>query len=327
MHDNVQELFSKGMTALEQAFNASSSLEKQEYLQNAAWYFKQALDINPDQLIVQRKLAHTYEELKSYHEAIAIYETILKANPTDEMALYKIETLSNKIGQTAKSAEILERKTRMSIGEILKLYQATEGVDVSEDSMVHWGGGDKSDIADDEEVLLSLEKIEFTAQELKAREADLIFTNKRLILSGERVFGSFTAYDAARTYERRRGKIRHVLTGAPMIQGPSPESLGIAISLKDIREARIIRFGKFPTLHILYEGPTIMAGGELDHIGLSNFGTDEVEKLLEFIKINATYLSEISDESFRMCSLVFLLFGIGSLIVFLLGQIFFLGVV
>ncbi|MFX1252148.1 MAG: tetratricopeptide repeat protein [Promethearchaeota archaeon] len=325
MHDNVQELFSKGITALEKASNASSSFEKREYLQDAVWYFKQALNINPDQLIVQRKLAHTYEELTSYHEAIAIYESILNANPTDEMALYKIETISNKLGQTAKSAEILERKTRMSIDDILKLYKDIEGVDVSEDSMIHWGGGDKSDIADDEEVLLSLEKIEFTAQELKARDAYLILTNKRLILSGERVFGTFTAYDAARTYERRRGKIRHMLTGAPMTQGPPPESLGLTISLKDVRETRIIRFGKFPTLHILYEGFTMMVGDELNHIGLSNFGADEVEKLFEFIKIHATNLSEISDEPFKMCSLVFLLFG--GLIVFLLGQILLLGVV
>jgi hypothetical protein len=191
--------------------------------------------------------------------------------------------------------------------------------------MVHWGGGDKSEIADDEEVLHSLEKIEFTAQELKARDAYLILTNKRLILSGERVFGSFTDYDAARTYERRRGKIRHVLTGAPMIQGPAPESLGLSISLRDMREARIIRFGKYPTLHIMYEGSKTMTSGELDHIGISNFGKDEVEKLFEYIKINARNLSETSDEPFRMCSLVFLLFG--GLIVFLLGQILFLGVV
>ncbi|MFX1533978.1 MAG: tetratricopeptide repeat protein, partial [Promethearchaeota archaeon] len=106
MHENVQELFSKGMAALEKASHVSSSLKKQEYLQDAAWHFKQALNINPNQLIVQRKLAHTYEELGSYHAAITIYENILKANPNDEMALYKTETLSKKLGQTSKTTEI-----------------------------------------------------------------------------------------------------------------------------------------------------------------------------------------------------------------------------
>ncbi len=325
MHENVQELFSKGMAALEKASHVSSSLKKQEYLQDAAWHFKQALNINPNQLIVQRKLAHTYEELGSYHAAITIYENILKSNPTDEMALYKTETLSKKLGQTSKTTEITERKIRMRIDEILKQYQVTEGVDLSEESMVHWGGGDKSEINDEEEILLFLEKIEFTAQKLKGRDAFLILTNKRLILSGERVFGSFTAYDAARTYERRRGKIRHILTGAPMIEGPAPESLGLSISLKNMCEARIIRFGKFPTLHILYAGPTMMTSGELDHIGLSNFEGEEIEKFFEYIKNYATNLSETSDEPFRICSLFFLLFG--GLIVFLLGQILFLGVV
>ncbi len=92
----------------EEAFNFADGKEKAEYLSKTKQYYEKALNQNPDNLVVQSKLAMTYVGGEETMKGVKMLRKVLEEDPNNELAMYNLGILSIQSGQYQKAVERFE---------------------------------------------------------------------------------------------------------------------------------------------------------------------------------------------------------------------------
>jgi tetratricopeptide (TPR) repeat protein len=85
--------------------------------------FKIISDYAPNDPWVHLQLAYSYRDLNMPLEEIQAYETILRINPTDKEALFKLGTLYFQQGMNAKGLQVYEELKRANFSKVENLIK------------------------------------------------------------------------------------------------------------------------------------------------------------------------------------------------------------
>ncbi len=92
----------------EEAFNFADGKEKAVYLSKTKQYYEKVLNQNPDNLVVQSKLAMTYVGGEETMKGVKMLRKVLEEDPNNELAMYNLGILSIQSGQHQKALERFE---------------------------------------------------------------------------------------------------------------------------------------------------------------------------------------------------------------------------
>jgi|LakMenE01Jun11ns_1017448.scaffolds.fasta_scaffold9943146_1 tetratricopeptide (TPR) repeat protein len=111
----TNHLKSKRSSFLEKKFRQASERAIEE--------FKIISDYAPNDPWVHLQLAYSYRDLNMPLEEIQAYETILRINPTDKEALFKLGTLYFQQGMNAKGLQVYEELKRANFSKVENLIK------------------------------------------------------------------------------------------------------------------------------------------------------------------------------------------------------------
>jgi len=86
------------------------------WLDSAAKYYENVLELNPDNLDIKAKLAMTYITTETPMKGVMLLKEVISANPNHQEALYNLGTLSIQSGQYKKAVERFEKLTKINPG-------------------------------------------------------------------------------------------------------------------------------------------------------------------------------------------------------------------
>ncbi|MBW8051466.1 MAG: tetratricopeptide repeat protein [Cytophagales bacterium] len=84
------------------------------WLDSAAKYYENVLELNPDNLDIKAKLAMTYITTETPMKGVMLLREVISVNPNHQEALYNLGTLSIQSGQYKKAVDRFEKLTKIN---------------------------------------------------------------------------------------------------------------------------------------------------------------------------------------------------------------------
>jgi len=105
----LREAFKRAPNDPSYAARLGSLLSAQNRLQEAAFFFEKALNLNPGNIDIRRDLAATYWQLGELVDARKNLESVLKARPDDTWGILLLGMVSEDLGDHQRAAKLLSK--------------------------------------------------------------------------------------------------------------------------------------------------------------------------------------------------------------------------